>query len=76
LKDPPPLASRTEPAPAETGRYRDFERRGIYPAQAQYIWNRKYVESKRCLADGGFKNYPDIWQHGPPGRASSGSQRE
>ena len=68
LEDPPPLTSRSEPAPAETGRYREYERRGIYPAQAQYIWNRKYLESKRCLADGGFRNYPDtVLSFDPPG---------
>jgi hypothetical protein len=68
LEDPPPLANRTQPAPAQIDRFRDFERRGIYPAQAQYIWNRKYVESKKCLPDGVFKNYPDIvLAFDPPG---------
>jgi len=68
LEDPPPLASRTKPAPAEIDRYRDYQRRGIYPAQAQYIWNRKYVESEKCLAGGVFKNFPDtVLAFDPPG---------
>ena len=68
LEDPPPLANRTKPAPAEIARFRDYQRRGIYPAQAQYIWNRKYVESEKCRADSIFKNYPNtVIAFDPPG---------
>ncbi len=57
-EDPPPLPNRTPVSPERIARYQDFERRGIYGPQADYIWNRKYVERESCLPDGVFKNYP------------------
>jgi hypothetical protein len=67
LEDPPPLTNRTKPSQAATDRYNDFERRGLYAPQAQYIWNRKYVESERCKPNGVFKGYPDtVMAFDPP----------
>ncbi|MBZ5610001.1 MAG: hypothetical protein LAP38_17200 [Acidobacteriia bacterium] len=47
-EDPPPLPNRTPVSPERIARYKDFERRGLYGPQADYIWNRKYVERERC----------------------------
>ena len=58
-EDPPPLPNRTPVSPERIARYKDFERRGLYGPQADYIWNRKYVERERCLPNGVFQSYPD-----------------
>ncbi|HYL39346.1 MAG TPA: hypothetical protein VEV17_25730 [Bryobacteraceae bacterium] len=66
--DPPPLATRTPVSPQRIERYRDFERRGLYGPQADYIWNRKYVESERCSPNSMFRNYPEtVLAFDPPG---------
>ena len=57
-EDPPPLASRGKPNPELVTRFQDFERRGIFPPQSEYIWNRYYVEAERCRP-GVFRKYPD-----------------
>jgi hypothetical protein len=58
-EDPPPLPNRTPIARERQERYRDFERRGLYGPQADYIWNRRFVESQRCAPGSVFRNYPD-----------------
>src|ERR1035437_4817784 len=47
-EDPPPLPNRTSPSSAITSRYRDFERRGIFGSQAEYVWNNYLVKRDRC----------------------------
>ena len=59
LEDPPPLPNRTTVDPQRRDRYRDFERRGIFIPQADYLWNRFYAESQRCAPDSVFQKYPD-----------------
>jgi hypothetical protein len=57
-EDPPPLPNRTPVSAERQQRFRDFERRGLYGPQADYIWNRKYVEHERCEPHSLFRNYP------------------
>ena len=57
--NPPPLPNRGVPTPQSVERARDFDRRGIFTAQSDYVWNRYYVESERCAVNGIFRNYPD-----------------
>src|ERR1017187_9126946 len=47
-EDPPPLPNGTAATPAMTARYRDFERRGIFGSQAEYVWNSYLVKRDRC----------------------------
>jgi hypothetical protein len=58
-EDPPPLPNRTPVSPAITSRYRDFERRGIFGSQAEYVWNSYLVKRDRCNPAGLFRNFPD-----------------
>ena len=58
-EDPPPLPNRTSPSPAITARYRDFERRGIFASDAEYVWNSYLVKRDRCNPAGLFRNFPD-----------------
>lgn len=58
-EDPPPLPNRTPVSPQRVVRYRDFERRGLFGPQADYIWNRRFVESMFCSPGSMFQNYPD-----------------
>lgn len=55
--DPPPLNRSKVPA-WRYERFSDFQKRGIYPFQADYLWNRYYVESQRCAPDSTLRNYP------------------
>lgn len=57
-EDPPPLPNRTPVSSTRLKRFQDFEGRGLFGPQADYIWNRKYVEHERCASDGLFRNYP------------------
>lgn len=57
-EDPPPLPNRTPVSPERLQRFKDFERRGLYGPQADYIWNREYVERERCAPKSLFRNYP------------------
>ena len=67
-EDPPPLPNRTPVSPQRVARYKDFERRGLYGPQADYIWNGKYVERERCSPSSMFRNYPDtLLAFDPPG---------
>lgn len=59
LEEPPPLPNRAPVLRQQVERYRDFERRGIFGAQAEYIWNRYYVESERCGPNNTFRNFPE-----------------
>ena len=58
LEDPAPLQHRLQVSPQRLERYKDFERRGIYTPQADYLWNRYYVESQRCAPNSFFESYP------------------
>jgi hypothetical protein len=58
-EDPPPLPNRTPARPVMTARYRDFERRGLFGPQAEYIWNSYLVMRDRCNPSGMFRNFPD-----------------
>jgi hypothetical protein len=58
-EDPPPLPNRTPPSPALEARYRDFERRGLFGFQAEYVWNSYLVKRDRCNPDGLFRNFPE-----------------
>lgn len=67
LEDPPPLPNRTAVDPQRWDLYRDFERRGIFTPQADYLWNRFYVESQRCAPNSVFQTYPDtVLAFSPP----------
>ncbi len=59
VEDPPPLPNRSKPTPQCLERTREFQKRGIFPAQADYIWNQYYVESERCGPNNVFRNYPE-----------------
>jgi lysophospholipase L1-like esterase len=66
-EDPPPLPNRSKVVGWRLERYRDFEKRGIYAAQADYIWNRYYVESQRCAPNSTLLNYPaSVFAFDPP----------
>jgi hypothetical protein len=58
-EDPPPLPNRTSPSPAMTARFRDFERRGLFGPQAEYVWNSYLVKRDRCNPAGLFRNFPE-----------------
>ena len=58
-EDPPPLSNRSPVSIERVERHRDYERRGIFALQADYVWNRYYVESQRCSSNGIFRNFPD-----------------
>ena len=50
-------------------RYRDFERRGLYGSNAQYIYNRLFVAHWGCSANGVFHGFPDrVPAFDPPGQ--------
>lgn len=58
-EDPSPLPNRSPVSAQRMKRSMDFERRGIFAPQADYLWNRYYVESERCGPNNVFQNYPD-----------------
>ena len=58
-ENPPPLPNRSTVSPQDVNRYRDYERRGLFGPQADYIWNRRYVEANSCAPGSTFQNYPD-----------------
>jgi hypothetical protein len=58
LEDPLPLPNRSQVSPQRLERYQDFERRGIFTFQADYLWNRYFVESQRCAPNSFFESYP------------------
>lgn len=59
LDDPPPLVNRGSPRPERVALYQEYARRGVFPDQSDYIWNRFFVESNRCAPNSRFKNYPN-----------------
>ena len=66
-EDPPPLPNRSTVSAQRLERFRDFEKRGIFAPQADYLWNRYYVESERCSANNLFQNYPgSVLAFNPP----------
>jgi hypothetical protein len=58
-EDPPPLPNRSPVSREREQRYHAYEKRGLYGPQADYIWNRKFVESDRCGPNTFFQNYPE-----------------
>jgi hypothetical protein len=58
-ENPPPLPNRFTVSPQNVNRYRDYEKRGLIGPQADYIWNRRYVEANFCAPGSTFQNYPD-----------------
>jgi hypothetical protein len=58
-EDPPALPNRSTVSPQSVERYRDYQRRGLFGAQADYIWNRRFVEANACAPGSRFQNYPD-----------------
>ena len=59
IEDPPPLPNRAAPSPERLARFKDYERRGIFGPQADYVWNRRFVESAYCSTTNVFQNYPE-----------------
>ena len=57
-EDPPPLPNRTKPSPALEARYREFERRGLFGFQAEYVWNSYLVKRDRCNPSGILRGFP------------------
>ena len=57
-EDPPPLPNRSTPPKERTDRNHEYERRGVYPHQADYIWNRRFVETEHCAPDSFFAKFP------------------
>ncbi|MBZ5609999.1 MAG: hypothetical protein LAP38_17190 [Acidobacteriia bacterium] len=70
-EDPPPLSNRAPVGADRAARYKDYQQRGLFPDQADYIWNRYYVEGTRCAPTSLFRNYPDnVLAFDPPAPAS------
>ena len=65
-EEPPPLPNRTPPAADRVARSQDFQRRGLYAAQSEYVWNRYFVERERCAPSGFLRNFPDKVLAFPP----------
>jgi hypothetical protein len=57
-EEPPPLPNRAAPSAERADRYKDYERRGIFGPQGDYVWNRRFVESTYCSPSSTFQNYP------------------
>lgn len=57
-ENPPPLPNRSRPSAEDEQRFLDYQRRGLFPSQADYIWNRRFVEDTNCTPDNIFRNYP------------------
>jgi hypothetical protein len=58
-EDPPQLQNRSRVDPQRLAGAAEYKRRGIFPAQSDYIWNQYYVESQRCGPSGVFDTFPD-----------------
>src|SRR6266542_7012191 len=58
-EDPPPLPNRSTPAPGREETHQEYRRRGLYGPEAEYLWNRQFVELERCSPNSHFRNYPD-----------------
>lgn len=70
-EDPPPLPNRSRVPARSLERFRDYRTRGIFGAQADYIWNSYYVESERCAVNGIFRSFPDrVLAFKPPAETS------
>jgi len=67
VEDPEPL-QRGRVDSAAMARYREFERRGLYPASSQYVFSRAFVAQAGCMPDGAFRGFPDrVLAFDPPG---------
>lgn len=58
-EDPPPLPNRTAPSEDRQAHFRQYQQRGLFGPQADYIWNRRFVETNFCSPDTFFQNYPE-----------------
>jgi hypothetical protein len=58
-EDPPPLPNRTPPSADRVARFQDFQRRGLYAAQSEYVWNRYFIERERCTPNGFLRGFPE-----------------
>jgi hypothetical protein len=58
FEDPPPVP-RTPVSEDRRKRYQDYERRGLFGPQSEYVWNRAYLETQRCSAATAFAGFPD-----------------
>lgn len=58
-ENPPDLPNRSAIDPRRVALYAEYERRGIFAPQADYIWNRRFVEGTSCAPSSVFANYPD-----------------
>jgi len=67
IDDPPPLPNRAPASGERMERYKDYERRGLFGPQADYVWNRRFIESSFCAPNSQFQNYPNkIMVFDPP----------
>src|SRR5579871_4757662 len=57
--NPPRLPNRSQVAQWRVDRARDFQARGLFSVQSDYIWNRYYIESQRCAPDSVLRNFPE-----------------
>jgi hypothetical protein len=57
-EDPPPLPNSTQPSANRIARFKDFQRRGLYAPQSEYVWNRYFVERERCNPNGFLRSFP------------------
>ena len=70
-ENPPPVPNRSAVDPQRIARYQDYERRGLFSPQADYIWNRIFAESTSCAPASMFQHYPDkILVFDPPSKDS------
>lgn len=58
-QSPSALPNRTAPTAEMAARYAEFERRGLFASQSEYVWNRWAVERDRCNPHGLFRGFPD-----------------
>jgi hypothetical protein len=58
LEPPAPLPNRGKPGPDAAARFAEYEKRGAFPPQSEYVWNAWYVESERCNPNGRFAKLP------------------
>lgn len=57
IEDPPKLPNRTAPSPESVALYNEYAKRGLYPPQSTYIWNRYMAEEELCHSNFHFKDY-------------------
>jgi hypothetical protein len=58
-QNPPAPPNRTAPAADLVALAADYQRRGLFPSQAEYVWNRWALERDRCNPHGPYRNFPN-----------------